>query len=41
MMMSDVLELCVEGGRVSHCWCMCVVSHGCGELGRGWSDGGG
>ena len=20
-------ELCVEGGRVNHCWCMGAVSH--------------
>ena len=32
-MMSKVLELCMEGGRFSHSWCMCVVSHGCGWLG--------
>ena len=29
------LELRVEGGRVSHSWCMCVVSHGDGWLGGG------
>ena len=29
---SDALELRVNGGRVSHSWCMCVVSHGYGGL---------
>ena len=32
-MISESLELCVDGGRVSHCWCMCVVGHGYGGLG--------
>ena len=27
---SEALALCVEGGRVSHSWCMCVVNHGYG-----------
>ena len=27
--------LCVEGGRVSHSWCMCVVGHGYGGLSGG------
>ena len=40
-MISDALELCVEGGRVSHSWCMCVVSPGYGELGGGRNGGGG
>ena len=26
-MISEALELSVEGGRVSHSWCMSVVSH--------------
>ena len=30
----------MEGRRVSHCRCMCVVSHGYGGLGGG-RDGGG
>ena len=25
--------MCVEGGRISDCWCMCVVCHGYGGLG--------
>ena len=36
----EVLELCVEGGRVSHSWCMCVVGHGYGEFGWGSDEGG-
>ena len=32
-MISGALLLYVEGGRVSHSWCMCVVSHGYGWLG--------
>ena len=39
-MMSEALELRVEGGRVNHSWCMCVVSHGYGGL-SGDKDGGG
>ena len=27
------LELYVEGGRVSHSWCMCVIGHGYGGFG--------
>ena len=26
-MISEALELYVEGGRVSHSWCICVASH--------------
>ena len=40
MLVSEALELHVEGGRVSHSWCMSVVSHGYGVLG-GVRDGGG
>ena len=29
---SEALELFVEGGRVNDSWCMCVVSHGYGRL---------
>ena len=42
-MTSEALELRFEGGRVSHSWCMSVVSHGYGGLGGvgmevvGWS----
>ena len=25
----------MNGGQVSHNWCMCVVSHGYGEVGGG------
>ena len=32
-MISEALELRVEDGRVSHCWCMCVVCHGYVGLG--------
>ena len=35
MMTSEALELYVEEGRVSHNWCICVVSHGNGRLGGG------
>ena len=38
---SEVLELCVKGGRVSHSWCMCVVSYGYGGFGGGWDGSGG
>ena len=33
-MISEALELHVKVGRVSHCWCMCVVIHGCGWFGE-------
>ena len=36
-MMAEALELRVEGGQVSHSWCMGVVSHG---FGGGWVEGG-
>ena len=39
-MISEALELYVEGERVSHSWCMCVVDHCNGMLG-GDRDGGG
>ena len=39
-MISEALELHVEGEQASHSWCMCVVSHGFGGLGGG-RDGGG
>ena len=39
-MISEALELCVEGGRVSHSCCMCVVSHAYRGLDRGRDDGG-
>ena len=31
----------MEGGRVSHCWHICVVSYGYGGLGGGRYGGGG
>ena len=40
-MISEALELYVECGRVSHSWCMCVVSHGNCGLGGGRVGGGG
>ena len=40
-MISEVLELPVAGGRVSHSWCMCLVSHGYGGLGGHMDVGGG
>ena len=40
-MISEALELRVEGGRVSHSWCMCVVSDSYGRLGGGRDGGGG
>ena len=30
---SETLELRVEGGQVSYSWCVCVVSHDSGMLG--------
>ena len=41
MMISDALELRMEGGRVSHSWYLCVVSHGNGGLGWGKNGGSG
>ena len=40
-MISEALELSVNGGRVSQSWCMCVVRHGYGVLGGGRDEGGG
>ena len=40
-MTSEAIELRVEGGRVSHSWCMCVVGHGNSGLGVGRDGGGG
>ena len=40
-MISEVLDLRVERGRVSHSWCMGVASHGCGGLDEGRDGGGG
>ena len=40
-MISKSLELYVEGGRVSHSWCMCVVGHGNGGFGAEMDGGGG
>ena len=40
-MLSEVLELRVEGGKVSHSWCMRVVSHGYGRQGGKRGEGGG
>ena len=34
-MISQALELRVEGGHSSHSWCMCVVSHSYGRYGMG------
>ena len=34
-MISEALELYVEGGLVSHSWCVSVVGHGYGGLGAG------
>ena len=33
--LTEMLELCMEGGRVNHTWCIGVVSHGYGGLGGG------
>ena len=38
---SEALELYVEGGRVSHSCCMCVIGHGYGRLGGGRDGGSG
>ena len=38
-MITEALELYVEGGRVSHSWCMCVAGYG--GLGGGRHRGGG
>ena len=40
-MISEALELCVEGGQVRHSWCVCVAGRGCGGLGGGRDGGGG
>ena len=40
-MISEALELHVEGGCVPHSWCTCVVSHGYGGLGGHKDVGGG
>ena len=40
-MISEALELYVEGGRLSHSWCVCVVGHGYGGLVAGREGGGG
>ena len=37
----EALELYVEGGRVSHSWCMCVAGHDYGGFGVGSDEGGG
>ena len=34
-MISDALELRVEGGQVSYSQCICVISHGYGGFGGG------
>ena len=33
---TEALELRVEFGRVSHSWCICVVSHGYGGFDLEW-----
>ena len=39
-MISEAQQLCVDGGRVSHSWFMCVVGHGYGGwVGAGMVDG--
>ena len=40
-MISEALELSVEGGRVSRSWCMGIVSDGYGGLGGSMDGGGG
>ena len=40
-MILEALESYMDGGRVSHSWCMGVVSHGYGGLGVGKNGGGG
>ena len=40
-MISEALEVHVEGGRVSHSWCLCVISYGYGGFGGGRDGGGG
>ena len=39
-MISEALEMYVEGGQFCHSWCMCVVGHGKSWFGWG-RDGGG
>ena len=39
-MFSEALELYVEGGLVSHSWCMCVVCHSYSGLDGGRNGGG-
>ena len=31
----------MEGGRINHSWCMCIVGHGYGGLGEGRDESGG
>ena len=40
MIISETLELRMEGGRVSRSWCVCVVSHRNGGIGGGLNGGG-
>ena len=40
-MISEALELYMEGERASYSWCVCVVRHGYGGLGEGMNGGGG
>ena len=40
-MIPEVLELCVEGGCISHIWYICVVSHVYGGFDGGLDGGGG
>ena len=38
-MISEALELFVNGGQVTHSWCMCIASRGYGggmDVGGGW-----
>ena len=40
-MISEALELRMEGGQLSHSWCMCAVSYGYGGFGGDMDGGGG
>ena len=39
-MISEELEFCMEGGQVSHSWCMCVVIAMVAWVGGGGGGGG-
>ena len=40
-MITEALELYMEGGRVSYSWCVCLVGHRYGGMGGGRNGAGG